>query len=98
MADKDPVRIPAEQPSEDAHWRDLMRVPATEQASEADIRDADLATLRRMLKTKLRYQFGHQLAGLPKKLQTQIDAADDAEQLRQAIRRVPDCASLADFQ
>ena len=53
-----------------------------------------LQSLREMLKSWLQDRFGR----LPKKLQKQIDAADDAEQLRQAIRRVPDCPSLADFQ
>jgi hypothetical protein len=46
------------------------------------------------LKTLLQDKFDR----LPKKLQQQIDTADDAEQLRQAIRRVPTCSSLADFR
>jgi hypothetical protein len=142
MADKDPNCVSAEQSSEDARWRDLMRVllvsafrrpraewpalfvlaesqasaerkaqiqqmigeleptfvdQAMERVNVEDIKDANLATLRQMLKTMLRYKFGHKLGGLPAKLQTQIDTADDAEQMRQAIRRVPECASLADF-
>jgi hypothetical protein len=35
---------------------------------------------------------------LPRKLQKQIDTADDAEQLTQAIRRVHACPALADFR
>lgn len=52
-----------------------------------------LQTLRDMLKTLLEDKLGR----LPKKLQKQIDVAGDAELLRQAIRRVPDCPSLAEF-
>ena len=53
-----------------------------------------LLALRDVLKTLLQDKFGR----LPKKLQKQIDTADDAEQLRQAIRGVHDCASLGDFR
>jgi hypothetical protein len=61
---------------------------------EKGLHEVRLQTLRDMLKSWLQDKFGR----LPKKLQKQIDAADDAESLHQAIRRVPDCASLADFQ
>ena len=54
----------------------------------------ELQALRDMLRSWLQDKFGR----LPKKLQKQIDATTDAEQLRQAIRRIPECASLADFQ
>jgi hypothetical protein len=53
-----------------------------------------LESHREILKTLLQDKFGR----LPKKLQKQIDMVDDAEHLRQAIRRVADCAALADFR
>jgi len=53
-----------------------------------------LQALREMLASWLQDKFGR----LPKKLQKQIEATTDAEQLRQAIRRIPKCSSLTDFQ
>ncbi len=61
---------------------------------ERGLHEVRLQTLRDMLKTLLEDKFSR----LPKKLQKQIDAVDDADQLRQAIRRLPKFASLADFQ
>lgn len=56
-------------------------------------REGSLAATRRILKTLLQGRFGR----LPRKLQQQIDAVGDEEALLNAIHRVHDCASLADF-
>jgi hypothetical protein len=53
-----------------------------------------LQSRRDILTALLQEKFGR----LPKKLQKQIAASEDADRLRQAILRVPGCQSLADFQ
>jgi hypothetical protein len=53
-----------------------------------------LLAFRDILKAMLHDKFGR----LPKKLQKDIDATADVELLRRAIRGVPQCESLADFE
>jgi hypothetical protein len=67
-------------------WREKGRVEGQEQGKLQSCRD--------ILKTLLQDRFPR----VPKKLLKQIDAVEDVEQLRQAIRRVSQCESITDFQ
>jgi hypothetical protein len=69
-------------------------VEKTRQATEEAKGDGKLQSHRDILKMLLQDKFTR----LPKKLLKQIDAAEDVDQLRGAIRRVRGCENLADFQ
>jgi hypothetical protein len=64
-----------------------------EQGLQQGEQEGQLKALRDVLKTMLQDRFGQ----LSKKLQKQIDAVNDTEQLRQGVFRVHNCAALADF-
>jgi hypothetical protein len=63
-------------------------------AREEGRKEGEVQALRDMLQSLLHDKFGR----LPKKLQKLIETTEDAERLRQAIRHVPQCAALPDFQ
>jgi hypothetical protein len=67
---------------------------AREEDREVGRQEGRVQGIRESLLKMLQKKFGR----LPKKLQRQIEEADDSERLEQALLSVSDCATLGDFR